>query len=82
MHPTVTDANVILGYLDREALLGGGLPIDYAAAERAVLTDVGAHYSLSAVDAAERIVRIVNSNMAQALRIVSVERGHDPANSA
>ena len=77
-HPTVTDANVILGYLDREALLGGGLPIDYAAAERAVLTDVGAHYGLSAVDAAERIVRIVNSNMAQALRIVSVERGHDP----
>ena len=78
IHPTVTDANVVLGYLDRTALLGGGLPIDYAAAERAVLTDVGAHYGLSAADAAERIVRIVNSNMAQALRIVSVERGHDP----
>ena len=78
VHATVTDANVVLGYLDREALLGGGLPIDAAAAERAVLTDVGLHYGLSAVDAAERIVRIVNSNMAQALRIVSVERGHDP----
>jgi N-methylhydantoinase A len=78
VHPTVTDANVVLGYLDRHALLGGGLPIDAAAAERAVLTDVGAHYGLSAADAAERIVRIVNSNMAQALRIVSVERGHDP----
>jgi N-methylhydantoinase A len=77
VHATVTDANVVLGYLDREALLGGGLPIDAAAAERAVLTDVGSHYGLSAVDAAERIVRIVNSNMAQALRIVSVERGHD-----
>ena len=76
--PTVTDANVVLGYLDPEALLGGGLPIDYAAAERAVSTGVGAHYGLSAADAAERIVRIVNSNMAQALRIVSVERGHDP----
>jgi N-methylhydantoinase A len=76
--PTVTDANVVLGYLDRTALLGGGLPIDAAAAERAVLTHVGAHYGLSAVDAAERIVSIVNSNMAQALRIVSVERGHDP----
>ena len=78
VHPTVTDANVVLGYLDREALLGGALPIDAAAAERAVLADVGAHYGLSAADAAERIVRIVNSNMAQALRIVSVERGHDP----
>ena len=78
VRPTVTDANVVLGYLDRTALLGGGLPIDYAAAERAILADVGAHYGLSAVDAAERIVRIVNSNMAQALRIVSVERGHDP----
>ena len=77
-HPTVTDANVVLGYLDREALLGGGLPIDAAAAEQAVLTHVGTHYGLSAADAAERIVRIVNSNMAQALRIVSVERGHDP----
>ncbi len=78
VHPTVTDANVVLGYLDRTALLGGGLPIDAAAAERAVLADVGVHFGLSAVDAAERIVRIVNSNMAQALRIVSVERGHDP----
>ena len=78
VHPTVTDANVVLGYLDRHALLGGGLPIDAAAAERAVLADVGVHYGLSAADAAERIVQIVNSNMAQALRIVSVERGHDP----
>ena len=78
VHPTVTDANVVLGYLDREALLGGGLPIDAAGAERAVSIHVGAHYGLSAADAAERIVRIVNSNMAQALRIVSVERGHDP----
>ncbi len=78
LHPTVTDANVILGHLDRSALLGGGLPIDSAAAERAVLTDVGSRYGLSAADAAERIVQVVNSNMAQALRIVSVERGHDP----
>jgi N-methylhydantoinase A len=75
---TVTDANVVLGYLDRTALLGGGLPIDAAAAERAVLADVGVHYGLSAIEAAQRIVGIVNANMAQALRIVSVERGYDP----
>ena len=77
-HATVTDANVVLGYLDRTALLGGGLPIDAAAAERAVLADVGVHYGLSAIEAAQRIVGIVNANMAQALRIVSVERGYDP----
>ncbi|MGE4043694.1 MAG: hydantoinase/oxoprolinase family protein, partial [Acetobacteraceae bacterium] len=75
--PTVTDANVILGYLDREALLGGGLKIDLAAAERAI-RQVADPFGLSTAEAAARIVEVVNSNMAQALRIVSVERGHDP----
>jgi N-methylhydantoinase A len=78
VHPTVTDANVILGWLDREALLGGGLPIDLAAAEQAIATGVAAPFGLSVREAAARIVEVVNSNMAQALRIVSVERGHDP----
>ncbi len=75
--PTVTDADVVLGWLDREALLGGGLKIDLAAAERAIATVADA-FGLSVRDAAARIVEVVNSNMAQALRIVSVERGHDP----
>lgn len=75
--PTVTDANVILGWLDREALLGGGLKIDLPAAERA-LAAVAEPFGVSIQDAAARINRVVNSNMAQALRIVSVERGHDP----
>ncbi len=76
--PTVTDADVVLGWLDRDALLGGGLPIDLAAAERAIATGVAEPFGLSVRDAAARIVEVVNSNMAQALRIVSVERGHDP----
>jgi N-methylhydantoinase A len=75
---TVTDADVVLGWLDRAALLGGELPVDLAAAERAVADDVAAPFGLSVRDAAARIVEVVNSNMAQALRIVSVERGHDP----
>jgi N-methylhydantoinase A len=75
---TVTDADVVLGWLDRDALLDGGLPIDLAAAERAVWTDVAAPFGLSVREAAARIAEVVNSNMAQALRIVSVERGHDP----
>jgi N-methylhydantoinase A len=78
LHATVTDADVVLGWLDQEALLGGGLPIDLAAAERAIATDVAEAFGLSVRDAAARIVDVVNSNMAQALRIVSVERGHDP----
>ena len=76
--PTVTDADVVLGHLDREALLGGGLRIDLAAAERAIDAAVAGPLGLSVVDAAARIAEVVNSNMAQALRIVSVERGHDP----
>ena len=76
--PTVTDANVILGLLDRHALLGGGLPIDLEAAERAIQDGIATRFCLSLAEAAARIVEVVNSNMAQALRIVSVERGHDP----
>ena len=76
--PTVTDANVVLGYLDREALLGGDLPINHAAAEHAIDVAVARPLGLSVADAAARIIEVVNSNMAQALRIVSIERGHDP----
>jgi len=75
--PTVTDADVVLGWLDREALLGGGLPIDLAAAEQAIAAGVAEPFGLTVREAAARIVEVVNSNMAQALRIVSVERGHD-----
>ena len=76
--PTVTDADVVLGYLDREALLGGALRIDLAAAERAIDTAIARPLGLTVPEAAARIVEVVNSNMAQALRIVSIERGHDP----
>ena len=76
--PTVTDADVILGYLDREALLGGDLRIDLAAAEQAIDTTIARPLGLSVPEAAARIIEVVNSNMAQALRIVSIERGHDP----
>jgi N-methylhydantoinase A len=76
--PTVSDADVVLGWLDREALLGGDLPIDAAAAERAIAREVAAPLGLPVVEAAAKIVEIVNASMAEALRIVSVERGHDP----
>jgi N-methylhydantoinase A len=74
----VTDADVVLGYLDRTALLDGALRIDAAAAERAVDDAVARPLGLSVAEAAARIIEVVSANMAQALRIVSVERGHDP----
>ncbi|MSP02853.1 MAG: hydantoinase/oxoprolinase family protein [Acetobacteraceae bacterium] len=77
VRPTVTDADLVLGYLDRESLLGGALVVDLAAAERAIETDVARPLGLTVPEAAARIAEIVNANMAEALRIVSIERGHD-----
>jgi N-methylhydantoinase A len=75
--PTVTDADVVLGYFDRKALLGGALRIDLTAAEMA-MRRVADALGLTVDEAAARIVEIVNASMAEALRIVSIERGHDP----
>ena len=75
--PTVTDANVVLGNLSRTHLLGGRLPIDALAAEAAVRTHVADPLGLGVMEAAAGIVSVVNHGMAEALRIVSVERGHD-----
>jgi len=76
--PTVSDADVVLGYLDREALLGGALAINFGAAQTAIREQVADPLGFGVTEAAAAIVEIVNSNMAEALRIVSVERGHDP----
>jgi N-methylhydantoinase A len=76
--PTVTDADIVLGYLDREALLGGDLRLDCDAAERAIDAAIAHPLGLTVPEAAARVIEVVNSNMAQALRIVSIERGYDP----
>ena len=75
--PTVTDANVVLGRLSRTHLLGGRLPIDASAADAAVRAHVADPLGLGVMEAAAGIVSVVNHGMAEALRIVSVERGHD-----
>jgi N-methylhydantoinase A len=75
--PTVTDANVVLGHLP-PSLLGGEMQLDVDAAGAAVQTVADAMGLDSAEQAAEGIVAIVNENMAGALRLVSVQRGHDP----
>ncbi len=76
--PTVTDANVVLGYLNPDALLGGRLPIDAKASHTAIKTHVADPLGLSVEDAAYGIFMIVNANMTNGIRRVSVERGFDP----
>ena len=76
--PTVTDADLVLGYLNPVALLGGALPVDRERAHDAVERDVARPLGLGVTEAAAGIVDVVNASMAGALRIVSVERGHDP----
>jgi N-methylhydantoinase A len=76
--PTVTDANLVLGHLDVDRPLAGGVRLDAAAAQRAV---AGLADELGLADAracAEGIVRVANTEMVRALRVVTVERGIDP----
>ena len=75
--PTVTDANVVLGYLPSQQLLGGDMQIRKDLAEVAVKKIADA-MGLSIQDAAEGIIKIVNERMFGAVRLVSVEKGYDP----
>lgn len=75
--PTVTDALVVLGYLDPDFPLGGKVRLDKFAAEKAV-TDLGQKIGMSATDMAAGILQISNSQMADLARKVTIERGLDP----
>jgi N-methylhydantoinase A len=74
---TVTDANLLLGYLGAASTLAGGIELDVDAA-RAAVAALGGELGLSELEAAEGIVRVANQEMARALRVVTVERGVDP----
>ena len=76
--PTVTDAQVVLGRLDPEQFLGGGLKIDPALSEAAIRAKVAEPLGLSVKDAALGILRIINNHMALAIASNSVARGIDP----
>lgn len=75
---TVTDANVILGYLNPTYLAGGTLRLDSGAARTVLQRDFAAPLGLSAEEAAFGIREVVNSNMVRAIRSVTIERGRDP----
>lgn len=78
---TVTDANLVLGYLDDESALGGLGRLDRAAAEQAV-DRIAAALGIGRMEAAEGIHRVVNTRMAEGVRLVTVRRGIDPRGHA
>jgi N-methylhydantoinase A len=81
--PTLTDAQVVLGRINAARPLGGELKsLDVEAARHAIATHVGEPLKLSTDEAAAAIVRVAEARMAGAIRLVSVERGHDPARFA
>lgn len=80
--PTVTDSNLVLGYLQPGALLGGSIRLDLDRARRAVETHVAKPLGISIEQAAWGIHAIVNTNMVNGIRRVSVERGYDPRDFA
>jgi N-methylhydantoinase A len=76
--PTVTDANVLLGRIDASRPIGALAALDVAASEVAIGEHVARPLGLDALDAAEAILKVANAKMAGAIRLVSIERGHDP----
>ncbi len=74
--PTVTDANLLLGRLDEGSFLGGGVRLDKQRTEQILIEQKGA--LKSAEEFAAGIVRVVETQMEKAIRVISVERGHDP----
>jgi N-methylhydantoinase A len=79
--PTVTDANLFLGYLEDGATLGGEVVLQRELAEQA-LERLGSQLGLDALQTARGIVRVANAEMTRALRVISVERGLDPRDFA
>lgn len=80
--PTVTDANLVLGYLNADGLVGGRLPLDVDKAHKAIRVNLADPLGISVEKAAYGMFTIVNNNMVNGIRRVSVERGYDPRDFA
>jgi N-methylhydantoinase A len=74
---TTTDANLVLGRLGSK-LLGGAMSLDVHAAESAIGRHVASHLGMDVEEAARAVIQVANANMADAVRVVSIRRGHDP----
>jgi len=80
--PTITDANLILGRLNPEALLAVDRPVSFEFIRQQLVDRVGVHLDLDAEETAAAILRVGNDRMAGAIRMVSLARGHDPRDFA
>lgn len=80
--PTVTDADLVLGYINPDYFLGGEMTVDVGAARSAIEEKVAKKLGMSVPEAAHGIYRLVNANMMGAMRVVTVQRGHDPRDFA
>ncbi|HET6183459.1 MAG TPA: hydantoinase/oxoprolinase family protein [Acetobacteraceae bacterium] len=80
--PTITDCNLVLGYLDPQGLVGGALRVDAEAARASVARELAAPMGCSVEEAAWGMLRVATANMMRAIRAVSVERGRDPRGAA
>jgi len=78
VEPTCSDANLVLGYLSADFFAGGRIALDTGAARHAIEEKVARPMGLDAVAAAAGMYRVMNVNMAAAIREISIERGHDP----
>jgi len=76
--PTITDADVVLGYMNPEKIAGGTVPIDAAAARAAIERDLCARLGLTVQNAAYGVHQVANATMMRAIRAVTTERGRDP----
>ena len=76
--PTVTDANLVLGFLNPDYFLGGQIGLDVEGARRAIRDKVAGPLGMSVTEAASAIYRIVNAQMSDLIRNATIQRGHDP----
>ena len=80
--PTVTDADVVLGYINPQSFLGGEMHLNAAAARQAILSKVAEPLGMNVLEAASGIFRIVNNGMSNSVRQVSLAKGYDPRDFA
>ncbi len=76
--PTVTDANLLLGYLNKDYFLGGEMQVDADAAEKMLKKKISDHLGIDVHEAAHGVFTIISQNMADAAKVVSVQKGYDP----
>jgi N-methylhydantoinase A len=76
--PTVSDANVILGRLNPDSILGGKMKMDVESARKVMKEKIADPLGITVEEAAEGILKVINANMVRGIRVISIEKGHDP----